>query len=109
METRNTVFTRLFGLNPLACVAIVAVAIALLGMAYFNYQAKAKEAQALSEMSKGFIGIMKMGEKSNAEAQRNLEKLEKELNRPTAAPVSDPPAQLPEYRTPQTAAPFSTP
>ena len=131
MEYRNTSHQKLFGLNALACFAIVTVAVALVCMAYFNYQAKVKEAESVAEMSKGFIGIMKMGERTQAETQRAIEKMEQQqkereaLERqqqqtqttpPTSPlpdpspvqPASDPPAQLPAYNSPQTPSPYPT-
>lgn len=103
MENRNR--SQMFGLNLFACIAAVALAIALVAYGYFQFRAKQHEA----EQARAAVEIMRDAMKASGDYWQNMEKMNKELEQsirrsqspaPTSSPSGEPPARLPEYKTP---------
>ena len=84
-----------------ACIAVLGICLACVVVSYFNSVSRVAEASQMRDATQ-FSGQI-------LQNQNDYWKKLEDTNRPTSTAASEPPARLPEYRTPGTSAPASTP
>jgi len=84
-----------------ACIAVLGVCLACVAVSYFNSVSRVAEASQMKDAAQFSRQIL--------QNQNDYWKKLEETNRPASNAVSEPPARLPEYTTPGTSAPASTP